>query len=94
MKTRKHPTIIKIVNDKNNPKNALLQQLKVAEENYDELLRMFKNGEITEEPLSKIAAKKLVHGCFEIEDHILNQTNTSIYTGYTGVGLKEEPYRF
>jgi len=68
--------------------------LKVAEENHAELLLMFQNGTIKEKPLNKVEAMQLVHGLFEREDSILNQTNTSIYTGYTGVGLDNEPYRY
>ena len=55
---------------------------------------MFETGEITEKPLDKIEVKQLVHVFFEQKDSILNQTNRSIYTGYTGVGLSEEPYRY
>ena len=57
-------------------------------------MRMFQNGQIQEKPLDIEEAKQLVHGFFEREDSILNQINTSIYTGYTGVSLKEEPYRY
>ena len=67
----------------------------VSEENHEDLLRMFQNGgEIKEKPLTKMEAKQLVDGLFEREASILNQTNTSIYTGYTGVGLSDEPYRY
>ena len=55
-------------------------------------MRMFQNGQIQEKPFDKEEAKQLVHGFFEREDSILNQINTSIYRGYTGVSLKEEPY--
>ena len=89
-KTTTHSTIRKLYDDKSNFK----KQLKAAEENHAELLLMFQNGTIKEKPLNKVEAMQLVRGLFEREDSILNQTNTSIYTGYTGVGLDNEPYRY
>ena len=91
--TTMHSPVVKIKNAKNNPQNNLKKQLKVAEENHLELMRMFSNGDIKEKPIKKTEAAELVN-VFLNTKAIFTQTNTSIYTGYTGVGLSDEPYRY
>ena len=54
---------------------------------------MFENGEIKEKPLNPLEIKAIVDGLFESQDKLTN-ANLAIYTGYTGVGLTEEPYRY
>ena len=51
------------------------------------------NGEIKEKPLNMVEIEDIVDGLFLAQDK-LNNANIAIYTGYTGCGLTEEPYRY
>ena len=54
---------------------------------------MFMNGEIKEKPLNMVEIEDIVNGLFLAQDK-LNNANIAIYTGYTGCGLTQEPYRY
>jgi len=104
-RTSLHSAFKKIKNDRlnpihnpincprNNPKNNLRRQQKIAEENYLALMEMFRNGLIREMPLSDNQIKEVVDSLF-INYDILNDSSVSIYTGYTGCSLTDEPYRY
>jgi hypothetical protein len=104
-KTKRHPSVRKIDslkynkknnprhNPKNNPRNNLKRQLKVAADNYLELMEMFLKGLIPEMPLSDAQIEAVVDGLF-LTNGKLNDDSISIYTGYTGVSLDDEPYRY
>jgi len=96
-KTNFHPSVQKITNARynpiNNPKNNAKKQVQVAAENHLILMEMFKNGKIKEKPLNEEEIEEIVDGLF-LAQGILNDENIAIYTGYTGCGLKEEPYRY
>ena len=56
-------------------------------------MEMFLNGQFAEMPLSEAEIEAIVDGLFLSNDK-LNDDSISIYTGCTGVGLDDEPYRY